>query len=100
MTSSSAAAIIPKPDEIGRRVDQESWNDASIEAAWDPNTPVALLRQMQPDNENIPDPPADEGHNLTEVVDAPRAEALLKEYFGQVGWTSLGESLRAAVSGY
>lgn len=38
MTSSSAAAIIPKPNELGRRVDQDSWNDASIKAAWDPTT--------------------------------------------------------------
>lgn len=39
MTSSSAAVIIPKPGESGKRVDKHSWNDASIKAAWDPNTP-------------------------------------------------------------
>lgn len=61
---------------------------------------IVLLREMQPDNQKIPDPPADEGHDLTEVVEAPKAEALLREYFGQVGWTSLGDSLRAAVNGY
>lgn len=38
MTSSSAAAIVQKPNEIGRRVDQYSWNDTIIKAAWDSNT--------------------------------------------------------------
>jgi hypothetical protein len=61
---------------------------------------LALLREMQPGNQKIPKAPADEGHDLTEVVDAVKAETLLKYYYGQAGWTSLEDSLRAAVNGY
>lgn len=61
---------------------------------------IALLRRMQPDNLKIPGPPADEGHDLTEVVEASKAETLLREYFGQADWTSLGDSLKAAINGY
>ena len=38
LTTSSAAAIIPNPDESGVKIDQTSWNDRSVKAAWDPAT--------------------------------------------------------------
>ncbi|KAK7224857.1 hypothetical protein V2G26_012860 [Clonostachys chloroleuca] len=213
LTSSSSAVIIPKSNQAGVRVDERTWNDEAVKAAWDPQTPekgkgyaiyaaskteseraawkwveknkpgftfntvlpnytigenlspeipgstsgwtrkllngerdifsifipqyyvsvadvarlhvIALLapavenqrlfafaaafnltevierfRVMHPENKKIPDPPQNEGHDLTEVIPAPRAEALLKEYFGTSGWDSLQDSLESCVRGY
>lgn len=213
LTSSSSAVIIPKSNQAGVRVDENTWNDEAVKAAWDPQTPeegkgyaiyaaskteseraawkwveknkpgfafntvlpnftigenlspeipgstsgwtrklldghrdifsifipqyyvsvtdvarlhvIALLapavenqrlfafaaafnltdvirrfRAMNPENKKIPDPPQNEGHDLTEVVPAPRAEALLKEYFGTTGWVSLQDSLESCVRGH
>jgi nucleoside-diphosphate-sugar epimerase len=63
LTSSSAAAFISQPDVEGVRVDEstfcdfdcpnvisdtsifpsDTWNDAAVEAAWDPSTPATEL---------------------------------------------------------
>lgn len=61
---------------------------------------ITLLREMQPNNQKIPDLLLDEGYDLTEVVEAPKAEALLREYFFQACWTSLEDSLRAGINGH
>ncbi|TDZ40421.1 Aldehyde reductase 2 [Colletotrichum spinosum] len=39
LTSSSSAALIPKTNETGVRVNEDTWNEKAIKAAWDPNTP-------------------------------------------------------------
>ncbi|KAE9570610.1 Aldehyde reductase 2 [Colletotrichum fructicola] len=56
------------------------------------------LRALRPDNENIPEPDENEGHDLTEVVPAKKAEQLLKDYYGR-GWTGYKESLEAGIRG-
>lgn len=39
LTSSSSAVIIPKSNQAGVRVDERTWNDEAVKAAWDPQTP-------------------------------------------------------------
>ncbi|KAI8166748.1 Aldehyde reductase 2 [Colletotrichum sp. SAR 10_70] len=56
------------------------------------------LRALRPDNENIPEPDENEGHDLTEVVPAKKAEQLLKDYYGR-GWAGYKESLEAGIKG-
>ncbi|PYH42259.1 aldehyde reductase II, partial [Aspergillus saccharolyticus JOP 1030-1] len=41
LTSSSTAALLPSPGETGTRVDQNTWNEVSVRAAWDESTPSA-----------------------------------------------------------
>ncbi|KAL0934614.1 aldehyde reductase ii [Colletotrichum truncatum] len=209
LTSSSSATLIPEPNNRVR-IDENTWNDAAVNAAWDPNTPkevkgysvyaasktegeraawkwveknkpgfvfntvlpncnfgeilhpeiygstmgwvrdvlkgdykafsvftpqyavdvvdiarlhtIALLaddvkserlfgfadsvnrsdifktlRDLRPDNKNIPEPIENEGRDLTEVVPAKRAEQLLKEYYGRDGWVGYKESLEAGI---
>ena len=60
---------------------------------------IAILRKLRPENKLIPNAPADEGHDLTEVALAPKAEELLREYFGQDGWISLSASIEAGIQG-
>lgn len=69
-------------------------------AAFNLTDVIGRFRAMNPENKKIPDPPQNEGHDLTEVVPAPRAEALLKEYFGTTGWVSLQDSLESCVRGH
>ncbi|KAL5332432.1 NAD(P)-binding protein [Aspergillus crustosus] len=42
LTSSSVAATILQPGEGTITLDQDTWNDASIKAAWDDNTPAEI----------------------------------------------------------
>ena len=37
MTSSSSAAIVPVPNQPGIRVDENTWNEDAIRAAWNPD---------------------------------------------------------------
>ncbi|QKX61985.1 uncharacterized protein TRUGW13939_09141 [Talaromyces rugulosus] len=39
LTSSSSAALWPTADNEGLVVDENSWNETAVKAAWDPNTP-------------------------------------------------------------
>ncbi|KAF7594608.1 hypothetical protein BBP40_008875 [Aspergillus hancockii] len=39
LTSSSFAALLPRPNEHGIIVNQDSWNDFAVNAAHNPNTP-------------------------------------------------------------
>lgn len=59
---------------------------------------VEILRQLRPKNQLIPDPPVGEGRDLAEVTLAPKAERLLKQYFGQDSWVSLEDSLAAGIA--
>ncbi|KAF7550529.1 hypothetical protein G7046_g7982 [Stylonectria norvegica] len=58
---------------------------------------INVLRKHRPDNKLIPDPPKDDGRDLTEVKGRPRAEELLKSFFGQAGWTGFEESIVAGL---
>ncbi|OHE94957.1 NAD dependent epimerase/dehydratase [Colletotrichum orchidophilum] len=42
LTSSAFAAIIPQANKEGVYIDEGTWNDAAIKAAWDPNTPKEI----------------------------------------------------------
>ena len=61
---------------------------------------VKILRELRPDNQQIPDPPPHEGQDLSEIVLAPKAEKMLREYFDQTGWISLKESIAAGIKGF
>jgi hypothetical protein len=54
---------------------------------------ISVVRKLQPDSTLIPDPPVDEGRDLSEVIPAKEAERLLREFCGQEGWTSLEDSI-------
>ena len=58
---------------------------------------MALLRKLRPNNDQIPDPPVNEGHDLSEVKPSKRAEELLKSFFGLPGWTSLEDSIAVGI---
>jgi hypothetical protein len=58
---------------------------------------VSVLRKLRPGITKIPNPPADEKRDLTDVRPRKRAEELLKSFFGRPGWTSLEESIATAM---
>jgi nucleoside-diphosphate-sugar epimerase len=60
---------------------------------------IGIIRRIQPSNSRIPAPPFQEEPTLGDVVPAGRAEKLLREYFGQRGWTSLEDSLEGGLAG-
>lgn len=57
---------------------------------------LGIFQKIQPEGK-FPEPPQDEGRDLSRVPNA-EAEALLKKHFGQ-GWVGLEESLRENVKG-
>ena len=54
---------------------------------------ISVVRKLQPNNTLIPEPPVDEGRDLSEVIPAKEAEKLLREFCGRKGWTSLEDSI-------
>lgn len=64
-----------------------NWTDA-----------VTILRDIRPNNKKIPDPPENEGKDLSEIVPRGKAEDLLKSFYGISGWTNLRESISAGVA--
>ncbi|KAF6808326.1 aldehyde reductase ii [Colletotrichum musicola] len=42
LTSSSTAASFPETNKKGIVVTEDSWNEAAVKGAWDPNTPAEL----------------------------------------------------------
>ncbi|RAH50395.1 aldehyde reductase II [Aspergillus brunneoviolaceus CBS 621.78] len=58
---------------------------------------VSILRRLRPDNALIPDPPANEGRDASEILPTRRAEDLLREFYGQPGWMSLEETIAAGI---
>ncbi|KAJ5926150.1 hypothetical protein N7516_007923 [Penicillium verrucosum] len=54
---------------------------------------ISVVRKLRPNNTLIPEPPVDDGHDLSEVIPAKEAERLLREFCGREGWTSLEESI-------
>jgi hypothetical protein len=55
------------------------------------------MRKLRPDNDRIPEPPENEGRDLTNIIPRARAEELLKSFFNRPGWTSLEETLSVAI---
>ena len=58
---------------------------------------IYILRKLRPENKQIPDPPDNEGRDLSEIVPRKRAEQLLQTNFGRPGWTSLQESIATGI---
>lgn len=58
---------------------------------------LAILRKIRPELQ-LPKSPENEGRDLTEVVPKDKAEKLLQDFFGQPGWTSLEDSLKAGIA--
>ena len=58
---------------------------------------IDILRKLRPENKQIPDPPDNEGRDLSEIVPRKRAEQLLQTNFGRPGWTSLQESIATGI---
>ncbi|OHW98953.1 NAD-dependent epimerase dehydratase [Colletotrichum incanum] len=58
---------------------------------------IDVVHELRPDNKLIPEKPADEGRDLTELPPAAKAEALLQKYFGQKGWTPFKKSVEAGI---
>ncbi|KAJ5676317.1 hypothetical protein N7536_012489 [Penicillium majusculum] len=54
---------------------------------------ISVVRKLRPNNTLIPEPPANDGHDLSEVIPAKEAERVLREFCGREGWTSLEESI-------
>lgn len=54
---------------------------------------VSILRDARPDNKEIPDPPANEGKDLSQIGPRSKAEDLLKSFYGSPGWRSLRDSI-------
>ncbi|KAJ5531745.1 hypothetical protein N7527_005138 [Penicillium freii] len=54
---------------------------------------ISVVRKLRPNNTLIPEPPVDDGRDLSEVIPAKEAERLLWEFCGREGWTSLEESI-------
>jgi hypothetical protein len=54
---------------------------------------ISVVRKFRPESTLIPDPPVDEGRDLSVVIPAKEAERLLKEFCGREGWTSLEDSI-------
>ncbi|KAK8117879.1 NAD-P-binding protein [Apiospora kogelbergensis] len=75
------------PDFKGERVfgyaHRKTWTD------W-----IQRLRAMYPEHK-FPDPPENEGQDLSNVIGRPRAESLLK-WLGQPGWRPMEESMKEA----
>ncbi|GKT49720.1 aldehyde reductase 2 [Colletotrichum spaethianum] len=46
LTSSAFAASMPIPDKKGVYIDENSYNEAAVKAAWDPNTPQEIKAAM------------------------------------------------------
>ncbi|KAJ5766059.1 uncharacterized protein N7511_003675 [Penicillium nucicola] len=63
------------------------------------NEMVNIVKKLRPDNTQIPDPPTD-GHDLTNVIPARKAEKLLQDFYGQPGWTTVETSIAVGLEGY
>ncbi|KIW45997.1 uncharacterized protein PV06_01692 [Exophiala oligosperma] len=59
---------------------------------------VTILRNARPDNKRIPDPPANEGRDLSQIGPRNKAEDLLKSFYGSAGWRSLRDSIVDGIS--
>ncbi|KAL1966625.1 hypothetical protein VTN77DRAFT_4036 [Rasamsonia byssochlamydoides] len=60
---------------------------------------IQLFRKLRPNNTRIPDPPANEGRDLSDIRPRKRAEEILRSFFGK-SWTGLEESFAAGIEGW
>lgn len=58
---------------------------------------IDILKKLRPSNNKIPNPPANELPDLSQVLPAKRAEGLLKSFFGQPSWIGLEETVKAGI---
>jgi hypothetical protein len=59
---------------------------------------IAILKKLRPDNKNIPNPPENEGRDLSDVKNQ-RAKEIMMKFFGVQGWTGLEDSVKAGIVG-
>lgn len=57
---------------------------------------ISILRKLRPYRQ-FPNPPENEGRDLTDIKPSKRAEQLIRDFFGRPGWTSLEESLAKGI---
>lgn len=58
---------------------------------------IAILRKLRPKNKKIPDPPVNEGRDLSDMQGSRRSEELIKKFFGRPGFTSMENSLAEGI---
>ena len=75
-----------KSERIFAFGEQTHWEDV-----------VSTLRNLKPDNKNIPDVPGDIPRDRTTVVPRERSVSLLQGFYGQTGFTPIKESLARGV---
>jgi hypothetical protein len=59
---------------------------------------VAILRELRPNNEKIPDAPINEGRDHSEVECRVEAEDILRNHWSLQGWTRMNQSIAAGVA--
>jgi hypothetical protein len=87
------AAALLDPKTVSRRLFGFANRFNLTEIIW-------IIRKLRPDNTFIPDPPVDDGSDLSEVIPAKDAEKLLQDFFGQEGWKSIEESISDGLEGW
>lgn len=60
---------------------------------------VQTLRELRPNNTKIPDAPASEMRDRTDVLPRIRAKKLLGEFYEQADFVRVRESLRKGIEG-
>lgn len=60
---------------------------------------TGILRELRPENKMIPNPPENEGRDLSDVVPSSKARAMLQNFFGRCDWVGLKESLATGIEG-
>lgn len=75
-----------KDQRIFGLVQEFNWTDV-----------LAIIHKLRPELQ-LPKAPENEGRDLTEVLPKDKAEKLLKDFYGQPGWTSLEDSLKAGIA--
>lgn len=58
---------------------------------------VQTLRELRPNNSKIPDAPANEARDCTDVLPRIRAKKLLRELYELAGFVPVRESLRKGI---
>ncbi|EED22611.1 hydroxysteroid dehydrogenase, putative [Talaromyces stipitatus ATCC 10500] len=58
---------------------------------------IDILKKLRPSNGQIPNPPANDLPDLSNIVPSKKAEGLLKSFFAQSGWIGLETSLKAGI---
>ncbi|RVX66878.1 hypothetical protein B0A52_09002 [Exophiala mesophila] len=59
---------------------------------------VNILRELRPDNANVPNPPPNEGKDLSVIKPRDKAEALLRRFWGVEGFKNLKESISDGIA--